>query len=81
MSRWEPSDLLTDFWPVPPTDAEYAMVTLSRIPWLEDWRYDAELSRVTWTLKNNDGRDCQHLATKRQVAKSVALHAAIDWEG
>lgn len=81
MSRWEASELLEDFWPVPRECADDAMVTLSRIPYLESWKYDNELERVVWTLRNNDGRDCQHLAVKRQVAKSVSLHAAIDWEG
>jgi hypothetical protein len=81
VSRWEPSDLLSDFWPVPRECFEDAMVTLSRIPWLDSWKYDDVLERVSWTLKNNDGRDCAHLRVKRQVAKSVALHAALDWEG
>lgn len=77
--RWQASDLLRDFWPCPESDADNAMVTLSRCPWVEDWRFDAELGRVVWTLRNNDGRDAQHLAVKRQVAKSIALHAAVDW--
>lgn len=79
MSRWEASELLKDHWPCTVSDSEFAMVTLSRIPWLESWSFDAELGRVCWTLRNNDGRDCQHLAVKRQVAKSIALHAAVDW--
>ena len=80
MTRWEPSDLLTDFWPVPPTDAEDALVTVSRIPWVASWGYTTETGRLWWTLKNGDGCDAAHLRIKRHVARSVSEHRAIDWE-
>lgn len=79
MPRWEPSALLSDHWPCPPEDAAIVMTTLSHVPYLESWRYDATLQRVVWTLKNNDARDCAHLAVKRQVAKAIALHAVVRW--
>lgn len=79
MGRWDRSALQTDFWPCPPECADDALVTLSRIPHLEAWGYVVENARVWWTLKNDEGRDCAHLAVKRHVQRAISSHAPQEW--
>jgi hypothetical protein len=81
VSRWEPSDLATDFWPCPAEAAEEALVTLSRVPHIAEWGYVAETSRLWWTLTDDADRDCKHLAIKSRVQRSISEHRALDWEG
>jgi hypothetical protein len=80
VSRWEPSPLLTESWPVPLDDMDDAMVTLSRCPWIDDWRA-LDTGHVQWTLRNGEDRDCKHHKIKTVIARVVSLRAAIDWEG
>jgi hypothetical protein len=68
-----------DFWPCPPECADDALLTVSRCPYVFEWGYDAQTSRLWWELDTADDAECKHLAVKNRVARSISTHEPMDW--
>lgn len=81
--------LLEDSWPVDPNDSANALITLARVPWIEEWGYHHSTQRLWWRLSGTDGASapllpgdiaCRHLVIKQRIARCVSEHSAQGWE-